>query len=26
VVLLDSPDPGRQATQLLDRGWRALGV
>lgn len=26
VVLLDSPDPGRQATQLLDRGWKALGV
>ena len=23
VVLLDSPDPGRQATQLLDRGWKA---
>ena len=23
VVLLDSPDPGRQATQLLDRGFRA---
>jgi len=26
VVLLDSPDPGRQATQLLDRGWKALGA
>jgi D-alanyl-D-alanine carboxypeptidase len=25
VVLLHSPDPGRQATQLLDRGWKALG-
>lgn len=25
VVLLHSPDPGRQATQLLDRGFRALG-
>lgn len=23
VVLLDSPDPGRQAMQLLDRGFRA---
>ena len=23
VVLLDSPDPGKQATQLLDRGWKA---
>jgi D-alanyl-D-alanine carboxypeptidase len=23
VVLLDSPDPGRQATQLLDRGFAA---
>jgi len=23
VVLLNSPDPGRQARQLLDRGWRA---
>jgi len=25
VVLLHSPDPGRQARQLLDRGFRALG-
>ncbi len=25
VVLLDSPDPGRQAEQLLDRGFKALG-
>jgi D-alanyl-D-alanine carboxypeptidase len=24
VVLLDSPDPGKQARQLLDRGFRAL--
>lgn len=24
VVLLHSPDPGRQGTQLLDRGFRAL--
>ncbi|HEV2769470.1 MAG TPA: serine hydrolase, partial [Solirubrobacteraceae bacterium] len=24
VVLLDSPDPGRQAEQLLDRGFKAL--
>jgi len=23
VVLLHSPDPGKQARQLLDRGWRA---
>jgi D-alanyl-D-alanine carboxypeptidase (penicillin-binding protein 5/6) len=23
VVLLDSPDPGKQATQLLDRGFKA---
>ena len=23
VVLLDSPDPGKQATQQLDRGWKA---
>ncbi len=23
VVLLDSPDPGKQAMQLLDRGWKA---
>jgi D-alanyl-D-alanine carboxypeptidase len=25
VVLLHSPDPGKQARQLLDRGFRALG-
>ncbi len=25
VVLLDSPDPGKQAMQLLDRGFRASG-
>jgi D-alanyl-D-alanine carboxypeptidase len=25
VVLLDSPDTGRQARQLLDRGFRAGG-
>jgi D-alanyl-D-alanine carboxypeptidase len=25
VVLLHSPDPGAQATRLLDRGFRALG-
>lgn len=25
VVLLDSPDPGKQATQLLDRGFKASG-
>ena len=24
VVLLDSPDPGKQARQLLDRCFRAL--
>jgi D-alanyl-D-alanine carboxypeptidase (penicillin-binding protein 5/6) len=24
IVLLDSPDPGKQARQLLDRGFRAL--
>src|SRR3954452_8655062 len=26
VVLLNSPDPGKQATQLLDRGFRASGA
>ena len=26
VVLLDSPDPGKQAMQLLDRGFRASGT
>jgi D-alanyl-D-alanine carboxypeptidase len=26
VVLLDSPDPGRQARHLLDRGFRASGA
>ena len=26
VVLLDSPDPGKQAMQLLDRGFRASGA
>ena len=25
VVVLDSPDPGRQAEQLLNRGFKALG-
>ena len=25
VVLLHSPDPGKQARQLLDRGWRVSG-
>jgi D-alanyl-D-alanine carboxypeptidase len=26
VVLLDSPDPGKQAMQLLDRGFKASGA
>ena len=26
VVLLHSPDPGKQAMQLLDRGFRASGA
>ena len=26
VVLLDSPNPGKQAMQLLDRGFRASGA
>ena len=26
VVLLDSPDPGKQAMQLLDRGFKARHV
>ena len=26
VVLLDSPNPGKQAMQLLDRGFKASGA